>query len=246
MKFALSFAVGFALLATSAHAQHEYSDEGALACLECHESETIMGILETPHANSNDPMTPAALRQCESCHGPSATHMKFPMQVANIRFSKGDATTPVPKRNAACLACHGSDARAAWAHSPHGFENVSCVDCHIMHEVRDPILSEQEQTLKCTESCHETILPTAPSGSHHPLTGKYRLLCTDCHNPHGPLELSGCNECHAQNEQEFAKQSPKARGYHQRALSQNIECTSCHKAFVHAMPTIDLSGVRDD
>ena len=224
-------------------AKHQaFSQGGAKACLKCHESEKIMGILDTPHANPDDPKTPAAEHQCESCHGPSATHMNFPLQVGNIRFSKHDASTDTKARDEACLNCHKTGQQANWKMGPHGFENVACVDCHSLHKSRDPALSSQLQTQQCTEACHKPIISTAPEKSAHPLLGDKRMLCTTCHNPHGPLELSMCSSCHTQSQESFAKQTPKARGYHQRALSEGIACTDCHKAFVHAAPEIVLGN----
>ena len=46
-----------------------------------------MELVKTPHANFEDPRSPASREQCESCHGPSGTHVDFPMQVGNIRFT---------------------------------------------------------------------------------------------------------------------------------------------------------------
>ena len=136
------------LFGLSATAQHEFSKEGARACLECHESEKVMGIIETPHANFENPDTPAAREQCESCHGPSARHMQFPMQVGNIRFSKHDRSTPVAQRNAACMQCHGTKIELDETNRPtpetwpnNGMGNIypdggtgSCTACHSRHK----------------------------------------------------------------------------------------------------------------
>ena len=217
-----------------------YTAEGARACLKCHESDTIMGIVDTPHANRKDPNTPAAGHQCESCHGPSATHMEFPLQVGNIRFSKHDASTAPAERDRACLECHTNGNQADWKMGPHGFEEIACVNCHSIHKSRDPALSAQLQTQQCTEACHKQIIETAPMPSAHRITGEDRMLCTTCHNPHGPIELSLCNSCHPQIPEAFALQPAKARDYHERALSKEIACTDCHKTFVHAAPDLTI------
>ncbi len=86
----------------SSQPKAQYSEEGATACLDCHETKRVMGIVDTVHANFDDPRTPAAQKQCQSCHGPSSVHMRFPMQVDNIHFGKA-STTAVPR---------GSDAMA--------------------------------------------------------------------------------------------------------------------------------------
>ena len=214
-------------------AQQEYSGEGAEVCLECHESEDVMGIRETSHADFDDPKSPASRDQCESCHGPSATHVQFPMHVGNIVFTQ-HGKTPINDRNQACLECHDEGEQIHWNEGAHGKE-LSCAECHVMHKPTDPSLVKENQAQACGE-CHTEILETAPTASTHPLTGEDVMYCTECHNPHGPTNLKACISCHAQDPPELAKQSPKAQDYHGRAISKKINCTDCHKTFVHAMP----------
>jgi nitrate/TMAO reductase-like tetraheme cytochrome c subunit len=225
------------LFVVPASAQQEYSGEGAAACLECHESERVMGIRDTPHANFDDPKSPASREQCESCHGPSATHMQFPMQVGNIVFTQ-HGKTPIHDRNQVCLECHNEGEQAHWNEGAHGKE-LSCATCHIMHKPADPSLVQKNQARDCGE-CHTDILETAPDATTHPLTGENAMYCTECHNPHGPTNLKSCISCHTQDPPTLAKQSPKAQEYHGRAVSQKIDCTDCHKGFVHAMEPITL------
>jgi predicted CXXCH cytochrome family protein len=240
LTFILTFALSvcFAQPAAAQERKQSYSGEGAQACLECHESDKVMGIRDTPHADFDDPRTPAARKQCESCHGPSATHMNFPMQVGNIVFTK-HGKTPISDRNKTCLACHHEGEQAHWNEGEHG-ENLSCADCHVMHVAKDPALSTANQPTQCS-TCHEQILSTAPAESVHPLTGENAIYCTQCHNPHGQTDLKSCTECHAQDSKTLARQSPKAQDYHKRGVSEKIDCTSCHKGFVHAMPQITMT-----
>lgn len=232
---ALSMAV---LWAGSALAlEQDFSEEGATACLECHESEKTMGIMETPHFKSDDPNTPAAREECESCHGPSATHMTFPMHVGNIRFGT-KKKTPHAEQATSCLECHGDGARENWKAGPHGFEDLSCADCHNIHETKDPILAKDAQNTKCTEACHQEIIAKAPENSPHPFDNK-EITCMSCHNPHGPLDMGPCIECHSMEPAELAKAKPKAREYHQRALDKDIGCTDCHKGTAHRIKALE-------
>lgn len=208
---------------------------GAAVCLKCHENDKVMGILQTPHAKIENLETPAAKDLCESCHGPSAAHMEFPMQVGNIVFTKF-GKTPIAERNRACLACHQKGAREHWNEGAHGAK-LACNSCHVIHQPKDPALAKTGQAERCG-LCHEEILKTAPASTSHPLTGEKAIQCTTCHNPHGPVSLISCNDCHKQDAATFARQNEKARSYHERALAQKIECTACHKGFVHAMPQI--------
>ncbi len=242
-QFSMMWAIALLVL-TSGAAIGQTMDKltGAAACLECHESDKIMGILKTPHADFKDPRSPAARDQCESCHGPSATHMKFPMQVGNIVFTK-HGKTPIGVRNRACLECHNKGDQAHWNEGAHAKE-LSCASCHVMHKPQDPMVGSVDRTADCV-SCHETVLESAPAPSSHPLTGPKAIVCTECHSPHGPTSLTTCITCHAQDPETFAKQSAKARDYHGRASSKEIECTACHKGFVHSMPPITLAEPTD-
>jgi nitrate/TMAO reductase-like tetraheme cytochrome c subunit len=237
--------VSAALVLTTASAQQPFSHEGALACLQCHESDKVMGIADTPHADFDNPRSPASSHeQCESCHGPSATHMQFPMQVGNIVFTK-HAKTPLAERNQACLQCHEDGEQAHWSEGVHG-RKLSCPSCHVIHQPNDPTLAIEGQAQRCGE-CHEPILTTAPTNAPHPISGEEALSCTQCHNPHGKTSLATCVGCHAQDQQTLARQTPKARDYHERAVSREIPCTSCHKAIVHAMPQISrVQQSRDE
>ena len=129
---------------------------GAAVCLTCHENDKVMGILETPHADVEDLDTPAAKERCESCHGPSATHMEFPMQVGNIVFTK-HGKTPIRDRNGSCLACHEKGAREHWDEGAHG-EELACNSCHVIHRPKDPTLAKTGQAERCGRVAPEDVL----------------------------------------------------------------------------------------
>jgi predicted CXXCH cytochrome family protein len=212
------------------------SGEGAVVCLKCHETPGIMEIIETPHANFDDPRSPASTDQCESCHGPSGTHVNFPMQVGNIRFTKHGKTS-IAERNAACLKCHTKGAAAHWDEGAHG-QKLQCGNCHTIHKLDDTARAQADQATLCGE-CHTAILSSPPASSSHPLTGERAMICSQCHDPHGPTRLAACVDCHLQDAKSLARQSPKAQDYHARATAEKIDCTACHKGFVHAMPRIN-------
>ena len=123
-------------------------------------------------------------------------------------------------------------------------ERVSCASCHKIHRPEDPALLRQNAPHECG-TCHTDVLTGAPSNSPHPLQGDGAVYCTQCHDPHGPLDLvQACGSCHAQDAATLAAQPPQARSYHERALVASIPCTSCHKGFVHEMPEISLEAPR--
>ena len=231
--------LGLALLLTAtavAQPDQPPSGQGAAVCLKCHESPAIMEIVDTPHADFEDPNSPASREQCESCHGPSGTHVNFPLQVGNIRFTKHGKTS-IEERNESCLACHSQGRAAHWNESAHS-KALQCGNCHKIHKRSEPAeVARIEQNSRCNQ-CHTTTLSEAPVGSKHPLEGEGAIDCTRCHNPHAQTTLLPCVDCHLQDAPTLARQTPKAQGYHARALQEEIECTACHKGFVHSMPQI--------
>lgn len=225
--------------AESAPVVQPASGQGAAVCLACHENPRVMEIVDTPHANFQDPGSPASKEQCESCHGPSGTHVEFPMQVGNIRFTR-HGKTPIAERNATCLACHVKGSVSHWSESAHA-KSLQCGSCHTIHRRKQPTPTSADLSKQCG-TCHGAILATAPVASHHPLSGPSAMSCSRCHNPHGATSLTSCLGCHPQDTQTLARQSPNAQDYHARANSEKIDCSACHKGFVHALPQITQSA----
>ncbi len=238
------FGITLASLAQSAGVQSEYSEEGAVACIECHETPYVMGILDTVHARIADPRTPAAQKECQSCHGPSATHMRFPMQVANVHFGKNCEHEP-ETQNKLCLQCHKDSDFGEWSASAHGYEQIVCSRCHSMHDPDRIVPTKTTVSVGCTDSCHKEVreIDSASEFSHaigRDLDGKGELTCAGCHNPHGPLSSERCLGCHAQTPEVLAKESDKARRYHETASAKGTDCIRCHKAISHPIRALTL------
>lgn len=232
------------LLPIVAGAREEYSDEGFQGCLECHETPDVLGILDTVHAKESDPDTPASQKQCQSCHGPSAVHMRFPMQVDNVHFGKQSKNKP-EVQNKMCLECHHDGERKEWEAGAHGYEHVVCSTCHGLHDPEKNIPPTAKLSSGCTESCHEDLMGgKLPSDFSHALgedvEGKETLTCADCHNPHGPLNSGRCSECHEQTPEIQAKHSEKARRFHKVAEKKGTQCMRCHKGIAHTIPPLAL------
>jgi predicted CxxxxCH...CXXCH cytochrome family protein len=229
-----------------------YSKEGTKACLDCHETKEVMGIMKTAHFNVKDPKTPAATHQCQSCHGPSSRHMMFPMQVENVHFGK-NSTSPPEEQNERCLACHKNDKsgdRKNWKAGAHGFEHVLCSTCHNMHNPKKVVLAREDVEATCTSvGCHDKLLKTSePAQYTHALgknlSGKGKLTCSGCHNPHGPLESDRCLDCHPQTPEVLSKQSEKAKRFHDVARAKGTQCIRCHKGIAHPIPPLTLEKSR--
>jgi nitrate/TMAO reductase-like tetraheme cytochrome c subunit len=224
-------------------AELEYSEEGAKACLDCHETDYVIGIIDTAHFNVEDPKTPAATRECQSCHGPSAKHMIYPMQVENVHF--GAKSTSAPEtQNEFCLECHQNGERKHWKAGPHGYEKLVCSTCHSIHDPHKVVPARADVERTCTTSgCHDTLMKDAePADFSHAigknLSDKGELTCSNCHNPHGPLESGRCIECHIQAPEVLAKQSEKAKHFHETAAKKGTDCIRCHKGIAHPIPPL--------
>jgi DmsE family decaheme c-type cytochrome len=188
----------------------EYS-KGANQCMSCHREgrdKAAHEVFLTPMGISGSPDSPFAdgRHDCETCHGPSATHRK--KQKDGSRLLPGitfDGKTPVVKQNEICMACHDDGSRMHWTGSMHEEEEVACASCHEVHAARDPAMDKLAQQEKCF-SCHpRTRSETFRSSSHPMRFGE--MTCTDCHDPHNGNNDSllvnsnvndTCYKCHAE------------------------------------------------
>jgi len=228
----------------AAGAELGFSGESAKACIDCHGNDQVMGIRKTAHAKVEDPNTPAAQKECQSCHGPSDIHMRFPMQVENLHFGKESRAKP-EVQNQACLACHSKGDRENWKVSAHGFEKVVCSHCHSIHDPNRTIPREATLTTGCTSGgCHATLMGDADPNKFSHAVGKKlgkdgQLTCASCHNPHGPLDSRRCVDCHPQTPEVLSKQSEKARRFHEVATRSGTECIRCHQELAHPIKPLE-------
>jgi hypothetical protein len=232
----------------AAFAEPQYENQAVKACLDCHASPSVMGIAKTGHAKRENPDTPAAQKACESCHGPSANHSMFPMQVENLHFGKKSTTEP-RVQNEVCIECHrkgAEEAEKAWRASAHGFENVLCSTCHSIHDPTKISPAKEIVSSGCSMAgCHATLMGGAEPTSFSHAVGraignKGQLTCTGCHNPHGPLNSERCADCHPQSKELLSKQSEKARRFHEVATQRGTDCVRCHKALSHPIKPLQL------
>jgi len=126
---------------------------------------------------------------------------------------------------------------------------VVCSVCHSVHDPDRIVPTNATLNRVCAE-CHNDLIEAAGASefSHavgRQLGGRGELTCAGCHNPHGPLESGRCLDCHAQTPEVLAKQTPKARRYHETAAERGTECMRCHKGLAHPIkPLVLENGVR--
>jgi DmsE family decaheme c-type cytochrome len=208
----------------------EYSS-GARQCMTCHsegKEKAAHEVFLTPMGISSAADSPFAegSHDCETCHGPSASHRKKQSDGTRlspaISFARG---TPVAPQNEVCMGCHNDGNMIHWTGSMHDEEEVACVSCHEVHAARDPVMDKLAQQEKCF-ACHPRTRAATFRASSHPLRFG-EMTCTDCHNPHdGANDFllvrstvnDTCYSCHAEKRGPFL--------WEHAPVSE--DCTLCH------------------
>lgn len=218
----------------AAEAVAGFSDEGVQSCISCHGSDDE--ILATPHAVVSDPSSPfgEGMHDCETCHGPSKAHLTREEDGTRAAVDfVFDSSTPAKEQNSVCTGCHEDASLFHWPGGTHDIEAVSCVNCHDIHAVNDPVLAVQTQPQVCFE-CHQEQRAQFLRQSRHPVQAATAMFshtgllsCTDCHTPHGssgPAMLKRntlnetCYDCHAETRGPFLWEHAPVRE----------DCSNCH------------------
>jgi DmsE family decaheme c-type cytochrome len=201
---------------------------GAKTCLTCHSGQTaefektLMGRIGK---------TQKGKFECENCHGPGSAHVKAGggRGVGGIiSFRPNDLSRTAEENNGLCLACHQKGDRTNWPGSTHETRGLMCTNCHtIMKEVsRKSQLKTAFQPDTCFQ-CHKDRRAQMFRSSHMPVR-EGKMVCTDCHNPHGSVTESllkedsindTCYKCHAEKRGPFLFEHAPVRE----------NCDNCHE-----------------
>jgi len=219
----------------------EYS-RGARQCMACHKKlkgkQTAHHVSLSKMDSSTGPAFPMAdgKHYCEACHGPAASHTKRQAGGGRVpppmNFSQD---TPAQEKNTVCLVCHDDPSRSHWMGSPHDIEGTACVDCHAVHAEHDQVVSLETQSGVCYV-CHDDKRRAEQADVTLHMIENDQVSCSSCHNPHAGLDAMHCVSCHQQNAETFARQSLKARGFHQTTIKNNLSCLRCHRGVAHDVP----------
>jgi DmsE family decaheme c-type cytochrome len=200
---------------------------GEKVCVTCHAShaesfsKTLMGKIGK---------TQPGKLACENCHGPGSAHVKAGggRGVGGIiSFRPDDLSRTAEENNAICLTCHQKGNRNLWQGSTHEQRGLACSNCHtVMTNVsRKFQLKTVFQPDTCYE-CHKNKRAENFRTSHMPVR-EGKMVCTDCHNPHGSyseslLKKASVNEtcylCHAEKRGPFLWEHPPV----------TESCLNCH------------------
>jgi len=257
LKLLFGIALGLGTLPASAQSQQPapppsaMADAGTKTCLTCHGSDPkVTAILNSPMAVMGDRRTPFAMGGCMACHGPSENHIAMKAPYPDVVFA-GPHKSPAEARNQVCLSCHESGLRMNWVGSTMQRNGVACTDCHTAHAAKDPILVKATQPQICF-TCHAQQRSDSYKYSHHPIR-EGKVVCSDCHNPHGsPGDTKSlkeftvnetCYNCHADKRGPMLWEHQPVRdnclnchtphGSNQPRLMKeqmNFLCASCHSA----------------
>lgn len=205
----------------------------------CHKHDRLTTAFKNSiHGEQIKPETGLPLVNCESCHGPGS--LAIAMIDENIALRGEEANRcesdklldlkalPPMAQSLICLKCHTSASTpnlTFWNASAHALNDVSCFDCHRLHESPRQKPSRVEMAAICY-GCHPEVKQEFSLLSHHPLS-EQKLVCTDCHDIHGSrqdhlikgtTEKNTCTRCHMEKQGPFVFEHGDV----------TEECTSCH------------------
>jgi DmsE family decaheme c-type cytochrome len=200
---------------------------GEKVCVTCHAghaesfSKTLMGRIGK---------TQPGKFACENCHGPGSAHVKAGggRGVGGIiSFRTDDLSRSVEENNGICLACHEKGDRTYWKGSIHQTRDVACTSCHtIMKSVSAKNQLKTVSELDTCFQCHKDRRAQMFRSSHMPMR-EGKIVCSDCHNPHGSVTESllrensindNCYKCHAEKRGPFLFEHAPVRE----------NCLNCH------------------
>ena len=222
---------------------------GNETCLkECHKHDQVAAFLEqSVHGQQKVEGTDMPLVNCETCHGPGSEAID-PEYINKHGQCDTTKFIPLERLPAAaismlCLKCHSSYSMANmqyWPFSDHALGEVSCSDCHKLHKSSQQKLVGAEINRECA-NCHDQVKTEFSLTARHPIH-EGKMLCTDCHEPHGSQSPRGlvaldekglCLKCHGHLIGPFAWEHAGATD----------DCTVCHSP--HGSVFSDMLKVQE-
>ncbi len=144
-----------------------------------------------------------------------------------ISFRSDDPSRTPEQNNVICLNCHERGERAQWRGSVHEVRGLACTNCHtVMKSVSAKFqLKTAFQPDTCFQ-CHKDRRAQMFRSSHMPMR-EGKIVCSDCHNPHGSVTEKlirensvndNCYKCHAEKRGPFLWEHAPVRE----------NCLACH------------------
>ncbi len=222
--------------AKSGVAQEEGKYVGSEVCATCHSALTKEWALTThrPTLFNKD----AALKGCESCHGPGGAHAEEGDPEKIIRF----AQLRPDQAAAICAKCHNGEHVALWKSSVHARAKLSCRSCHDIHSPDSPTLLKRIQNGKLdlqtlTQSIEQVQLlenTTAP-GSKERDEAELRLAKLRAEEKTLRDELKGAETAYKRTAEPYVcyschktQQVQTNMATHHPIPENKMRCSDCH------------------
>ncbi|RII27624.1 MAG: cytochrome C [Geobacter sp.] len=192
-------------------------------CAQCHEK-IVEPFADTIHGKLADFEVMGGTKGCESCHGAGSIHAAAGDTAQILSFS---SISP-DQASAICLKCHSAGTHMEWAGNEHALNDVTCTDCHKIHQSKKAKHSLKLPQPDLCYSCHQEYRAKAEFPSHHPIR-EGKMTCTSCHQPHGTGQKSLkteerandlCLTCHSRYQGPFVFEHAPVQE----------DCTICHDA----------------
>jgi len=162
-------------------------DDNCLA--KCHSHDKIRNDFQhSVHGEQIVSETGLPLVNCESCHGAGSLAVEYAEnnRTCNTMELLPIGDFPARAQSSICLNCHSAASMpnlSLWNASTHANADVSCFDCHKLHQGPSQKVPRENMADLCF-GCHQKVRAEFAQFSHHPGSGG-KMVCTDCHNPHG-------------------------------------------------------------
>ncbi len=216
--------------ATPAHRSAQQVDVskyvGADSCQACH-ADMYQKFETTPHWKTMlETRRGPEYQGCEACHGPGADHVEGGGDVTKIFNFKGVSTKTISDR---CMQCHlYGEEHSNFARSAHNVNDVSCVDCHSVHEAKEKQFLLVNSQPELCYSCHLEVKPQFNRPFRHRVN-QGLVDCTDCHNQHGGFVTRQLRSTSAQDAVCFSCHTDKAGPFvFEHAPVKTEGCMACH------------------
>ena len=195
-------------------------------CFECHASYVSREFVKSGALSVTENLDKSSIVygiDCERCHGPAASHVKFQQDNPTVKTSK--YITPIRSLSRQqqldiCATCHSgndqSTQRSLFAFVP-GDTLSHFLFPEFASDNHEPDVHGKQLQLLRTSLCFQ----------------KTDMTCTSCHNPHGPEKnkvvefISKCMDCHRNSA--HAVNSLKDNEQKKRDFNlAGLNCIDCH------------------